>query len=128
MDDGLQIFIYLISLAIWIFSAIQKNKKKSEKDKPIVYVPPPFEEEKTVEMVQETIENEKTIVSSDKSEGIYFKSYRDSIDEYREKKAARRSKALREERKKQEELLKRTRNRIDWKQAIIHSEILRPRF
>lgn len=127
MDDGLQIFIYLISLAIWIFSAIQKNKKKSEKDKPIVYVPPPFEEEKTVEMVQETIENEKTIVSSDKSEGIYFKSYRDSI-EYKEKKAARKSKALREERKEQEEFLKRTRNRIDWKQAIIHSEILRSRF
>lgn len=121
MDDGLQIFIYLIGLAIWIFSAIQKNKKKSEKDKPIVYVPPPFEEEKTVEMVQETI------VSSDKSEGIYFKSYRDSI-EYKEKKAARKSKALREERKEQEEFLERTRNRIDWKQAIIHSEILRSRF
>lgn len=130
MDDGIQIFIYIIAFAIWIFSAIQKVKKKSEKAKPVVFTPASEEDfsVKEQELLKPIVED--VFIQKEKVEQTTFgkTSYRESL-EYKEKIKARKMKNddVPQEEKNYNPVIGRI-NEIDWRQAIIHSEILSPRF
>lgn len=142
MEDGIQILIYIAAFAFSIISAIQKGKKQKPKRK---FVPPSQPVPQTVPTAQpvQTDKDRRTeytkIEKKEKSplqkqyneRGVsktFFdrNPYRDSI-EYRKRK----------QKESEKKIKVKTTNKvandaglteIDWKKAVIYSEILRPRF
>lgn len=146
-ENGLQIFIYVVTFVVWIASAIFKarNKQKQKSSRtPAMPTQPPIQQYETVfeEVVQTNFEEIEESTISDKKileevlpvrsnrkkernqTFLGASSYRESI-EYRNKAAKRPVKKLIATKTEESEP---DSSEIDWKKAVIYSEILRPKF
>lgn len=127
MGDGIQIIIYVIAFAIWIFSAIQKAKKKANESKPAMPIPSIEVETKYVESENSNSTIKEELLQETKQTYKKPNPYRGST-EYKKKIEARKIKQQKVPNEEPQSPVLGNIEEIDWKQAIIHSEILRPRF
>lgn len=148
MEDGFQILVYVAAFVIWIVTSLQKAKKKQKPKRKVVPTsqPQPSMQQyeptsggravnSKKEQLQEKIEDyEKKIeafLGDEKDRKLPSKTfldetpYRDSIEyqQKREVKSAKKKQIV--EKKKNPEL---ENSGIDWKKAVVYSEILRSRF
>ncbi len=126
MNDGFDIIIYLIPLAIWVFSIYQQFQKKGKKRK--VSMPKNVtigqyqNVEETIERVEKEIQFQENEIKK-KRTFLGKNPYAESI-EYRKEK----EKNVRKGVKTRKTVTENDFSEIDWKKAVIYSEILRPRF
>lgn len=141
MEDGFQILVYVATFAIWIVASLRKAKKKQKPKRKVVPTSQPqpsmqqyepIAEGDAVnskkEQLQEKIE---VLLGDEKGRKLPPKTsldappYRDSI-EYQQKREARsvKKKQIAEKKKNPEP----ENSGIDWKKAVVYSEILQSRF
>lgn len=128
MRDGFDIFFYLIPLAIWLFSFFQQAQKKAKKKTVNTPQPQPvvLESSEKIEQEMERIEREMRQQKQERKKATFLgrDPYKESI-EYRKRK----EKKLRKMTKMQESNASESEfSEIDWKKAVVYSEILKPRF
>lgn len=141
MEDGFQILIYVGAFFVWIVSSILKAREKAKPKRnpmPMPTVPTysdestehpiiteMYEEEKTKTWVQPEKRKERTSKGNTVLKNFLSKNpYRESI-EYRKK---RESDSVKKQLKIEEKDSELRVSEIDWKKAVVYSEILRPRF
>ncbi len=126
MRNGFDIFLYLIPLAIWLFGFFQQSQKKAKKKMGNIPQPVILEHPEKIEQKMEQIEQEMRQEEQERKKKATFLGrdpYKESI-EYRKRK----EKKLKRTTKVEESTSENDFSEIDWKRAVVYSEILRPRF